>query len=173
MDTQIEKGLGDKQYKIAVYIANIPPMEEYQQLTQILSLLPGEIQVINQHCGNGWRKVFNVYAKLLFALDPQRFVFSQQAFSWQQYRDQNLLQSDSQTALIFGSPEVRDHHNAIRIICGKTHGQQSGGQFEFDWLDCHFAICREHNIIICPYFDYRQLTNQRIVRLAQLINSLK
>lgn len=170
---QIEKGLGDKHYEIGVYIANIPPLAEYQQLQQIQPLLPGEIQAIGQSCGNGWRKVFNVYAKLLFALNSEQFSFTASALTWQDYRDQALLQLGSGTALLFGSPVKNGDQQVLRIICGKTHGLMSMKDYVFEWLDPYFAICCEHNIIICPYFDYRQLTNERIERLAQLILKLK
>jgi len=40
------------------------------------------------------------------------------------------------------------------------------------WLDDEFAINKEARVIVCPYFDYRQLSNIKIVRLAQLMKSL-
>jgi hypothetical protein len=68
-------GFGDKDFTIAVYIANKPNMVEYQNLVEVLPLVSGEIDLINQACGNGWRKVFNVFAKFLFALDKPIFGF--------------------------------------------------------------------------------------------------
>jgi len=40
-----------------------------------------------------WRKVFNVYAKLLYALDIELFGFAIHAPSWQQYRDGFITKS--------------------------------------------------------------------------------
>ncbi|WP_438863038.1 DUF6942 family protein [Neptunicella sp.] len=170
---ELEKGLGDNNYQIAVYIANTPPLTEYLQLQQISPLLPGELYAIGQSCGNGWRKVFNVYAKLIFALSAERFTFTSSTSTWQDYRDSTLLQAGSGTALIFGSPKNSGNRQVIRIICGKTHGLTSFTDYAFEWLDAHFAVCREHNMIVCPYFDYRQLTNERIERLALLINTFR
>jgi hypothetical protein len=40
------------------------------------------------------------------------------------------------------------------------------------WLDGEFAINKKERVIVCPYFDYRQLSNIKIVRLATLIKHL-
>jgi hypothetical protein len=40
------------------------------------------------------------------------------------------------------------------------------------WLDDEFAIDKEHNLIVCPYFDYRQLSNNKIIRSIAIINRL-
>lgn len=69
-------GLGDPQASFRVYVAKRPPMQEYADLTAVQPLCRGEIDSINQSCGNGWRKLFNVYSKLLFALDARQFAFS-------------------------------------------------------------------------------------------------
>ena len=92
-------GFGDKDFSFAVYIANKPNMLEYQGLCEVTTLVEGEIDVINQACGNGWRKVFNVYAKLLYCLDNKGYDFSTYALNWQSYRDKYLLQAQSKTAL--------------------------------------------------------------------------
>jgi hypothetical protein len=42
-----------------------------------------------------------------------------------------------------------------------------------EWLDKDFAVNRAQNIIVCPYFDYRQLSNIKIQSLAELIISLR
>lgn len=36
------------------------------------------------------------------------------------------------------------------------------------WLDHEFAINAASRVIVCPYFDYRQLSNLKIDRLAAL-----
>lgn len=174
-------GFGSDDYQIAVYIANRPPIYEYQQLEQLTALTTGEITYIGQHCGNGWRKVFNVYAKLLYALDKEQFNFATFASTWQQYRDDFLLQTHSKTSLLFSAPQLKPiKHNAnqkaVHIIMGKTHAKSllSTGELDVEliWLDNEFAINRSQRVIVCPYFDYRQLSNVKIDRLAELIKGL-
>ena len=43
---------------------------------------------------------------------------------------------------------------------------------KLQWLDNDFAIDVKNNLIVCPYFDYRQLTNEKIQRLAGLLTQL-
>ncbi|MBC3764274.1 DUF6942 family protein [Neptunicella marina] len=168
-ENKIYRGLGDSDFNIGVFIQNEPDSAEFSSLTSIQALQSGDITRISSAFGNGWRKVFNVYAKLLFALDSQLFPYQSLASSWQQYRDQYLLQQGSKTALIFGSPH-QIQTNAINIITGRHFGAKSESEFEFVWVDHHFALCPPHRVIICPYFDYRQLTNARIEQLSVYIN---
>ncbi|WP_114326286.1 DUF6942 family protein [Candidatus Colwellia aromaticivorans] len=180
-------GFGTDDYQVAVYIANRPPIYEYQQLDQLTALTTGEITHIGQQCGNGWRKVFNVYAKLLYALDKEQFNFASLAPTWQQYRDDFLLQTHSQTSLLFSAPQLKPlkqlqpikqntNHKAVHIIMGKTYAKslvRTGVlNIELTWLNNEFAINRSQRVIVCPYFDYRQLSNVKIERLAELIKGL-
>ncbi|PKG82225.1 hypothetical protein CXF85_15145 [Colwellia sp. 75C3] len=174
-------GFGDSNFNFAVYIANKPNMLEYQHLTEVTALVQGEINVINQACGNGWRKVFNVYAKLLYALDKKYFVYSNKASTWQDYRDKYLLQAQSKTALLFSAPQLmagnKLNTKTVHIICGKAHAKAllNSGKLiaNFVWLDDEFAIDKRNKLIVCPYFDYRQLSNIKIERLARLLRSFK
>lgn len=168
-------GLGDPQATFRVYVAKHPPMQEYADLTAVQPLCRGEIDSINAACGNGWRKLFNVYAKLLFALDSQHFTFSQQASSWQQYRDQHLLQQSSNNALLFSPPELNPAKKTIHIIAGRTHAKHllsQGLTAQLNWLNDEFAMDQRNRLLVCPYFDYRQLNNEKIVRLCELIKGL-
>ena len=173
-------GLGCADYEIAVYIANRPPLYQYQQLDQLNGVCSGEITAIGQQCGNGWRKVFNVYAKLLYALDIESFSFSQCAPTWQKYRDCFLLQTASKTALVFNAPYLdnkrRQANQVIHIIIGRTYAKSliNSAQLpcELTWLDPEFAINIEHRVIVCPYFDYRQLSNTKIERLAAMMKNI-
>ena len=170
-------GLGCTDFTIAVYIGNKPNMPEYQQLTHISPLTSGEINAINQACGNGWRKVFNVYAKLLYALDKKNFLYSEVAPTWQKYRDSFLLQPHSQTTLLFSPPLISTAKESLHIICGKTYAKHllATGQLvaNFIWLDEEFAIDKTQNLVVCPYFDYRQLSNIKIEKLANLLKNIK
>ena len=173
----INIGYGDSNFNFAVYIENRPNMLEYQSLNAVTLLVDGEISAINQSCGNGWRKVFNVYAKLLYALDKEHFVFSKQAPTWQDYRDKYLLQAQSKTALLFSAPQLEPSQEILHIICGKGHAKAliSNGKLKANlvWLGDEFAIDSQNKLIVCPYFDYRQLSNIKIELLADLLRNLQ
>jgi hypothetical protein len=168
-------GLGDQNASFRVYVENRPKMPQYQQLFDCEVLLAGDIDLIYQHCGNGWRKLFNVYAKLLCALDSKLFQFPTQAVSWQQYRDQFLLQKSSDTALLFDAPLLNHADNIIHLIAGRTHAKQliqQGLSCQLHWLNEEFAIDPLNKVLVTPYFDYRQLSNEKIQFTAQLIKGL-
>ena len=173
----INIGFGDTDFSFAVYIANKPNMLEYQGLCEVTPLVEGEINAINQTCGNGWRKVFNVYAKLLYSLDKQYYNFSTYAATWQDYLDKYLLQAQSKTALLFSAPQLIPNKEIVHIICGKGHAKAliNSGKLVANlvWLDDEFAIDSTNKLIVCPYFDYRQLSNIKIEYLAYLLQSLK
>jgi len=169
-------GLGCTKFTFAVYLANTPNMLEYQNITGVNSLVSGEVNAIGQACGNGWRKVFNVYAKLLYALNPADFDFAQRALNWQQYRDGYLLQTGSETALLFSPPELDANTQTIHIICGRTYAKQllASGELQANliWLDDEFAIDISKRLVVCPYFDYRQLSNIKIERLSVMLSQM-
>lgn len=181
MDKNVNIGFGAQQFNFAVYIANRPNLAEYQDIGSVVSLQKNEIYSIGQACGNGWRKVFNVYAKLLYALEStsinQVFVDYRKGCScWQELRDQYLLQANSDSALLFSPPQLSVNSNTIHIICGRTYAKQlisQGLDTQLSWLDQEFAIDHQQNIIVCPYFDYRQLSNIKIIRLVELIKELR
>ena len=177
-------GLGDlKGSCINVYIANRPPLDEYQFLDEIRPLREGEVAYIAQETGNHWRKIFNVFAKFIYALELSTLKADQRKIepvfkSWQAYRDEQLLQKGSSLRLVFTSPELQDakKSNTIQIIMGKQyaidlgfHEDQHEGMVR---LDSDFVIWPDKKIIICPYFDYRQLSNIKIDRLVELVQSI-
>lgn len=168
-------GLGCRDYNFAVYIANKPNVIEYADLDTVTPMAAGEIYSIGQACGNGWRKVFNVYAKLVFALPTDIFSYVDGAESWQQFRDKSLLQQQSKLALLF-SPPYLTKQNCIHIICGRTYAKQLLSENKLNcqltWLDNEFAIDKSKRLIVCPYFDYRQLSNSKIIYLISLIKQL-
>ena len=169
-------GFGSEQFQLAVYIANRPNMSQYDKLENIHALSKGEIAAIGIECGNGWRKVFNVYAKLIFSLKPTPHWLTASISTWQQFRDQKLLQKGSNLGLFFSPPDLTLRTKAIHIICGRTYAKQllSSKQLNADliWLDPEFAIDKQKRVIVCPYFDYRQLSNIKIEYLAQFIFEL-
>ena len=169
-------GLGDPYAQFNVYIANRPNFAEYSSVNRVSPLSAGEIHAISQACGNGWRKVFNVYAKLVFALNAENIVSLQRAQSWQNYRDHALLQSSSNTSLLYSPPqfsEVKDKNsNPVHIIMGKTYANSLNLPHSLIWLDHEFALDSNKKLLVCPYFDYRQLSNIKIMRLVALIKQL-
>jgi hypothetical protein len=163
-------GLGSFDSKINFYIANRPPIDDYPVLNELRAVAMGELQHIVRHTSNHWRKAFNVYAKLLFDW-YQHQQRKDLPGSWQEYRDLELFQSHSCEALIFSAPDFKKNNTTILIIAGKTHASQLDLP-PLLWLDSHFAINKEFNLIVAPYPDYRQLSNERIARLIELMNSL-
>ncbi|WOH38666.1 hypothetical protein RI844_05465 [Thalassotalea fonticola] len=169
-------GFGNESARIKVYIDNRPPLEQYQQLSKVVPIQAGEILEIGRLTGNHWRKIFNVYAKLCFELSPSSFN------TWQVLRDQQLLQKGSQQALLFNQTSFHQYTKQssaddIHIIMGRTFASSliNNNQFSADllWLNEEFAINKTFRLIVCPYFDYRQLSNIKISYLVTLINSFK
>tara|TARA_R110000868_G_scaffold27699_5_gene104816 strand:- start:1848 stop:2423 length:576 start_codon:yes stop_codon:yes gene_type:complete len=171
-------GFGDINAKLIFYIKNRPPLALYQNLSTVKPLASNEIAYICHETGNHWRKIFNVYAKLLFELCPEQFS------SWQQLRDKALLQTDSNHCLLFSPPELctlglstantlaRQDNKKLQVILGKGYSEHLGLSSNCTWLSHDFAINTELGIIICPYFDYRQLSNKKISQLSGLIKQL-
>ena len=170
-------GLGCSEFSFAVYLANAPNMPEYQHINGVIPVINGEIDKIGVECGNGWRKIFNVYAKLLYALHPNDFAFLRSPPSWQAYRDRFLLQSGSENALLFTAPILDINSQKIHIISGKTYAKHllATGEIEvgLTWLDDEFAINEANRLIVCPYFDYRQLSNIKIEHLSVMLSQFK
>lgn len=114
---------------------------------------------------NHWRKIFNVYAKLLFALQPTV------ASSWQQLRDHDLLQKGHLHALTLAAVTLPDTVQGLRLIAGKTYAGKLYGDKRLDqplpgvWAD------QQNRVLVTPYFDYRALPNRKIEELAELIRS--
>lgn len=186
MSIRLIDGLGDRSAQFKVYIANKPTFifsnDEKVVSKRAIALETGEIHDAGQACGNGWRKVFNVYAKLVFALANPLLGKLDNHPNWQAYRDNVLLQANSNTALLFSPPNVKNTYSVdetFHIIMGKTYAKNLisnnhlGDPDELIWLNNEFAINRSLGVIVCPYFDYRQLSNVKIMYLVELIKSIK
>ncbi|BDX07043.1 DUF6942 family protein [Planctobacterium marinum] len=170
MEQALPVGLGDIDASFRVYMGNIPNYRDIPQIHGIRALQDGEVKLIGDACGNGWRKVFNVYAKLVFALKLELHNELQGYGSWQQWRDECLLRADSNSVLLFSKPEsgtIKAHQ--IHIVMGKAWAKSCGLEGKVEWLNKDFAIHPELPLIVCPYFDYRQLSNQKILFLSELI----
>jgi len=163
-------GLGDSNAHFRVFIANRPNFQFSRTDNGLHAVQTGEIYAIGQACGNGWRKVFNVYAKLYYALQGELLAKTKTHSSWQAYRDDKLLQKGSDTALIFCEPEFAIA-KGLHIIMGRTYAKSLQLPNTLVWLNQEFAIDTFNRIIVCPYFDYRQLSNQKILFLVELIKT--
>ena len=180
-------GFGSTRFNIAIYIANRPHLEGYPSSTQLTPqlsphlspqlqpLLPGDIEYISQQTGNHWRKVFNVSAKFLFQLRTQETErsdnFSDSESSWQQFRDHSLYQQHSSEALLFSPPEFKDR-DTVHIVAGKTYARALKLE-NLVWLDDYFAVNEAACLVVCPYLDYRQLSNVRIETLVSIVLKLQ
>lgn len=169
---------------IRVFIANRPPLDIYQQRNNLQPMELGEINEIARLTGNHWRKIFNVYAKIMFALLSPSNSLSSNISTWQLYRDNTLLQHNSATALLFSKPSVQleaslnpKKSKIVNLVMGKQHAASLGLDREHNTelviIDNDFAISKLNNIIVCPYFDYRQLSNIKIDHLIKLINKMQ
>lgn len=160
-------GLGSLKAPIYIYIENKPPLSFYQALDDMYGLREGDIYQIGQQTGNHWRKIFNVFAKLEFERNPQQFS------TWQALRDKALLQANSEQCLLFNEPDFAQlSHHKTHIIMGKTYAAKMGIAEHCYWLNEFFAYHQEKKIIVCPYFDYRQLSNVKITQLVKLIEHI-
>ncbi|NOU50428.1 hypothetical protein HG263_07715 [Pseudoalteromonas sp. JBTF-M23] len=168
-------GFGQASGLIAIYIEHAPPMQEYKNLEYIQALRLGEIEMINNASGNGWRKIFNVYAKILAQLHHRDHNFTNYN-SWQDYRQQCLLQSHSQEALLFSPPNLHNSRYRYQVIAGRTYAKRLLRDQIFTnslvWLDEEFAVDTTHNLVVCPFLDYRQLSNIKINKLCDILHSL-
>lgn len=169
MSLQTQAGIGAARGSIALYIANRPPSDDYADLDHIRPLQPGEAHYIGQNTSNHWRKIFNVSAKFLYALRQQHNTMAYS--SWQALRDSSLFQAHSDEALLFTPPDL-SNTQITHIVCGKTYAQTLD-LGPLLWLNQHFAISEQVPIIVCPYLDYRQLSNERITRLVELVITLQ
>lgn len=168
-------GFGEPDSDIAICIANRPMFDGYPLLDHLQPLVKGELQHIVANTSNHWRKVFNVFAKFLYQLADARV---HQFATWQDYRDQQLLQLGSRETLLFSPPnlvsacEASNGHQTIHIIAGKTYAAELNVE-GLVWLDAYFAIHPTEPIIVSPYLDYRQLSNRRIDQLVQLVRQVR
>lgn len=164
-------GLGDPQATLRVYLANRPSLEPFAYPGDVMPLADGDIAQINSHEGNHWRKIFNVFAKFLYEL---KFTGTEDFSRWQDYRDTLMLQPGSQVALCYGVPCYEAPCNEAPasqiILMGKQFAEECGF-FKTNgakWLYSRFAI-NDAGVIVCPYFDYRQLSDERIRYLVSLL----
>lgn len=157
-------GFGDYHYRLVVCIGNRPNMPKYQNLNTLTALACGDIAHIVEATGNHWRKILNIFAKLMFQLDNSAEP------TWQDYRDRILLQQGCGHALLFSSFEsLPPTDETLVIIAGKSYAQSLGVFESLRPLGEGFYIDPSAKIIVTPYFDYRQLSNRKLDMLISFI----
>lgn len=166
-------GFGNPNGAIHVYIQNRPQFFVPGAEEGVVGVNGEIIQQINTSCGNGWRKVFNVYAKWVFDLYQQlpahqTLLARQDCVTWQQYRERELLTYSGDTALLF-SPLATQA--PVNIVMGRTYAKSLGLTDAAQWIQHDFGVIERQQIIITPYFDYRQLTNEKITFLTSLVKT--
>lgn len=126
---------------------------------------------INQIGGNNWRKIFNIYSKMCFQLIDLKGVDLGGVSTWQKYRDDLLLRSESgfQLQYLMGAEYDNLDQNALYLITGKKCAEELGVKDQLHWLDNDFAQVLGKNMLVCPYFDYRQLSNKKLDTLCRLV----
>lgn len=163
-------GIGDLDCDFVVYIGNRPPMDEYIERQELIPAIKGELARIGCEAGNHWRKIINIYAKLGYMLNTEGFS------SWQAYREGYLLTKGSRQALLFDEQIEPAKSGVVRLICGKAHAAKllvdNVTEISVRWVDADFAIDPSRQLIVTPYFDYRQLSNAKLEKLASIINNL-
>ncbi|MEX1215631.1 hypothetical protein [Saccharospirillum sp.] len=157
-------GFGDPSPLLVVCAPHRPPSVELEYSKSISPLSGDDLHQLIQAGGNHWRKIFNLYAKLLHGLLPLEP-------DWKSCREQRLLRSGAACALVFEqlwTPKP----GQLCLVMGQTYGRSLG------WLASDQVLPAEHpfvqhpeqTVIVTPYFDYRQLSN---ARLAILVNQIR
>lgn len=164
---QNPSGYGDPAFEFAVYIGNTPSVYEHSGYSDLQPMKPGDIASIVQQTGNHWRKIFNLYAKLMHQLEPG---FESE---WQQYREGRLLQRGSKQALLFSQPQLGKPSTAIHLVTGKSHAEHLGLLTRCDAINEHFYVNCTAKLIVSPYFDYRQLSNRKLETLVEIVRSIR
>ncbi|WP_051207082.1 DUF6942 family protein [Saccharospirillum impatiens] len=157
-------GLGDRSPLLVVYAPHRPPRCEPDQPEPYSPVTDGELQQLVQAGGNHWRKILNLYAKLLHGLTPLES-------DWQTCRDQRLLRSGSACALLFEQSHTPEP-GQLCLVMGQTFGRTEGWLTSGQTLPAEqpFIQHPKQAVIVTPYFDYRQLSNARLASLVELIS---
>lgn len=154
------QGLGAKNFRLGILIDKRPAFAGYQNLVGIQSLTKGELEAVVTATGNHWRKIFNISAKIGYGLWPGEYQ------NWQQYRDERLLQADSELAILFSPPQpVAD--DQWLVVTGKQYRMDLFPGTPFIPVPGGFSQHPALPVVQTPYFDYRQLPNVQLEALLQ------
>ncbi|ARU58228.1 hypothetical protein OLMES_4212 [Oleiphilus messinensis] len=75
---------------------------------------------------------------------------------------------------MFSAPTIKtfncaESNQAVRLITGRTWAESLGLGISFEQLTPEFWVNDDHRVIVCPYFDYRQLSDIKIMYLVKLL----
>ena len=147
--------------KLILYTASRPPMARFDDVKS-LTLCSGEVVEIITECGNHWRKIFSILAKLSFALSEHN------CKTWQDYRDQVLLSEEGNEIIVFGHQLIEASEESIHLISGQKHFAEFNLDLEpFQPLDLEAKVLSNGKILQTPYFDYRQFNNALIDQVLE------
>ncbi|WMS88499.1 DUF6942 family protein [Pleionea litopenaei] len=160
-------GLGNPSARLRFVIENPPPMSQYQHLSTVLPLSTQQRAAIEQACGNHWKKIFACLAKI------SQPIFGEINETWQDYRQERLLRSRGNEALLFHHNELSlsdllPESNRVTLVMGKRLSQLLAIEGNLCEKGDFFEVA-DTSVVITPYPDYRQLSNAKIDRLITLI----
>ncbi|CAA0091856.1 Uncharacterised protein [BD1-7 clade bacterium] len=157
-------GFGNHSATVRVYLPNPPPVNPFNYPEKIRPLSVADQHVIVTESGNHWRKIFVILAKL-------GLKFRDEGDDWRAYRASRLLSADGEMAVLFSPPN--ENFGGVHIVAGKACAELLGVADNVVWLDRYFAVDKVARLIVCPYLDYRQLSDARLDRLLELVASLR
>ena len=148
-----------------LHIANRPELEQFEH-DDFRQLKTGEVKEVIASTSNHWRKVFSIVAKISFAL------FETGCETWQEYRDTHLLTDKGFEAISYLPYKLEKNNKLLSIVCGFSYAET---QLQLSQLVPHQAFPKllalpGTNCFVTPYFDWRQLNNEH---LAVLINMME
>ncbi|WP_199611205.1 DUF6942 family protein [Flocculibacter collagenilyticus] len=176
-------GVGCSKPKVILHVQNHPPLDEYKQLINegvYRPLRADEIKNIISQSGNHWRKIFSIYAKLLFAITKAQYQHHSQRSlpnTWQDYRDTVLLTEHCIGAIQWESDAHCFSCAGVHLICGFTYAaallpdvnwqkEKNGEPVRLWQLTSEVSSIDKAEdgsaIWTVPYFDYRQFPNALI-----------
>ncbi|BCE00968.1 DUF6942 family protein [Marinicellulosiphila megalodicopiae] len=160
-------GFGATDGTFTVYCANTPSTTALDP-HKITPICYQDIEQINSDNGNGWRKIFNVYAKILFEINSMTFK------DWQSLRNEYLLQTHCAHSLILNPIDITKTQN-VQLIMGKGFALSFFDEPDIQWITpkiAHVKLADYPNTFITPYFDYRQFNNADITEFANIIKNI-
>jgi hypothetical protein len=147
---QLLSFIGAIDAKLTLYLPN-PPV-----IRQTFNRQKADLNQLIEDNGNHWRKILTILAKLSCAKND-----------WKAYRDGELLHHQEMISFADALTTNRGWH----LIAGKASWQRLGfDEQQFTPLDAQGRAYYHQQVILMPYPDYRQLPNQLIAQLVELMD---
>lgn len=152
MTTSTDLRLGSAKPRLSIYIPHLPEALDACRASDSISTLL-------ENNSNHWRKIVTLAAKVA-APDPD----------WRRFRDQQFLQ---QVALVFSS--TLEPTPGWHWIGGRENQSRFGlNQPEVPALEStdDLFLIPDRKLLLTPYPDYRQLSNQKVAKIRQGLHAL-